>query len=170
MENKFRSMRRTKQYVPETECIEILKKADTDVLALIGDGDYPYAVPLNFVYDSGKIYFHSAMAGHKVDAAAKNEKASFCVIDKDKVVPEEYATHYRSIIIFGKIKIMEDEPAKRDAIEKLAIKYAPKDSAENRNYEIDDSMDHLCMLELSIEHMTGKEAMALAQERETAVK
>ena len=121
MENKFRSMRRTKQYVPETECIEILKKADTGVLALIGDGDYPYAVPLNFVYDSGKIYFHSAMAGHKVDAAAKNEKASFCVIDKDKVVPEEYATHYRSIIIFGKIKIMEDEPAKRDAIEKLAI-------------------------------------------------
>ena len=75
------------------------------VLALLGDNDYPYAVPISYVYDDGKVYFHSAKSGHKIDAIQRTAKASFCVIDEDLVVPEEYTTYFRSVIAFGRIRL-----------------------------------------------------------------
>ena len=50
------------------ECIEILINESRGVLALMGDEDYPYALPMSHVYVDGKIYFHGAMEGHKIDA------------------------------------------------------------------------------------------------------
>lgn len=82
------------------------------VLAVSGDDDYPYAVPLSYVYDGHKIYFHGAKAGHKLDSIVKNPKASFCVIDKDQIVPDEYTTYFRSVIVFGTIRILHDEAEK----------------------------------------------------------
>ena len=64
----FRKMRRFKQQLSEEECLEILKTAKRGVLAVLGDEGYPYAVPLDFVYEDGKIYFHCAKEGHKLDA------------------------------------------------------------------------------------------------------
>ena len=93
----FREMRRKKQELSRQEIADILHKGTSGVLALLGDNDYPYAVPISYVYDDGKIYFHSAKSGHKIDAIQRTEKASFCVIDKDLVVPEEYTTYNRSI-------------------------------------------------------------------------
>ena len=83
-------------------------------LALLGDNDYPYAVPISYVYHDGKLYFHSALAGHKVDAILKCDKASFCVIEKDDVQPEKYTTFFRSVIAFGRIHIIEDEGGTHD--------------------------------------------------------
>ncbi len=128
---------------------------------MLGDEDYPYAVPISYVYDNSKIYFHSAKTGHKTDAIKKYSKASFCVIDQDNVIPEEYTTYYRSVIAFGKVRIIEDEKEVRESIEKLAVKYHPKDSEENRNREIYRAWDSFSMIEFSIEHMTGKKAREL---------
>ena len=125
-------------------------------MALLGDNEYPYAVPISYVYDNSKVYFHGAKTGHKIDAMRKCSKASFCVISQDEVVPEEYTTYFRSVIIFGKIRILEDENEIREAIEKLAIKYRPTDSIENRKQEIAREWKPLCMMELSVEYMTGK--------------
>lgn len=136
------------------------------MLALLGDNDYPYAVPISYVYDDGKVYFHSAKSGHKIDAIQRTAKASFCVIDEDLVVPEEYTTYFRSVIAFGRIRIVEDDSEKRAAIEKLAIKYAPEDTAANRDYAISREWKPLCMLEMTIDHVTGKEAIELVKERE----
>ena len=124
----FREMRRRKQELSRQEVLDVLYNGTSGVLALLGDNDYPYAVPISYVYDDGKIYFHSAKSGHKIDAIQKTEKASFCVIDKDLVVPEEYTTYFRSVIAFGKIRVIEDDREKRAAIEKLAIKYALEDT------------------------------------------
>lgn len=157
----FREMRRKKQLLSADESIEILTNATSGVLALSGDNDYPYAVPLSYVYDDGKIYFHSAKSGHKLDALKRNNKASFCVIAQDEIVPEEYTTYFRSVIVFGTIHIIEDDKEKYDAIEKLAMKYAPEDSAENRKNAVQKDWQPLCMLEMTIEHMTGKEAIEL---------
>ena len=162
----FREMRRKKQVLSQKEVEDILHKGTSGVLALLGDNDYPYAVPISYVYDDGKIYFHSAKSGHKIDAIQRTEKASFCVIDEDLVVPEEYTTYFRSVIAFGRIRIVEDDSEKRAAIEKLAIKYAPEDTAANRDYAISREWKPLCMLEMTIDHVTGKEAIELVKEKE----
>ena len=157
----FREMRRKKQRLSKEECDRILYNGTSGVLALHGDDGYPYAVPVSYVYDGEKLLFHSAKNGHKIDAILKNAAASFCVIDQDQIVPEEYTTYFRSIIAFGKIRILEDDAEKRSAIEKLAVKYAPDDTAENRNNAIDREWKLLCMMEMEIEHLTGKQAIEM---------
>ena len=86
----FREMRRNGQELPLEECTAILNRGTSGVLALSGDDNYPYAVPVSYAYDGYKLYFHCAKSGHKIDAIRRNAKASFCVIDQDLVVPEEY--------------------------------------------------------------------------------
>ncbi|MDE7250986.1 MAG: pyridoxamine 5'-phosphate oxidase family protein [Lachnospiraceae bacterium] len=157
----FREMRRKKQILSEEETIELLNRGTSGVLALSGDDDYPYAVPISYVYCDSKLYFHGAKSGHKIDAIKKCDKASFCVIDKDDVVPEEYTTYFRSVIAFGKIRIMEDEAEMRKAVELLAQKYYPASSNEERSIAIDREWKPLCMIEFIIEHLSGKEAIEL---------
>lgn len=161
----FREMRRKKQLLSNEESIEILKNGTSGVLALLGDNGYPYAVPMSYVYDNSKIYFHSAKSGHKTDAMRTCGKASFCVIAQDEIHPEEYTTYFKSVIAFGKIRILEGENEKRQAIEKLAMKYHPNDDEANRNQEIAREWNPLCMIELSVEHMTGKEAIEIAKKK-----
>lgn len=163
----FREMRRKKQNLSSKECASILKKGTAGTLALLGDDGYPYAVPLNYFYDdnSEKIYFHCAMIGHKIDAIKNNAKASFCVIGQDVVVPEEFADYYKSVIVFGSIRIVEDEAEKITAVTKLTKKYCPDESDEGINKEIEKFRSSLCILEFSIEHTTGKQALGLAIKR-----
>lgn len=157
----FREMRRKKQLLSKQECVEILRKGTSGVLALSGDDGYPYAVPISYVYADSKLYFHGAKSGHKIDAIRRCDKASFCVVDQDAVVPEKYTTYFRSVIVFGKIRIMEDEVEMRNAIEALAKKYYPDGSEEGRASAIDREWKPLCMIELSIQHVSGKEAIEL---------
>ena len=128
----FREMRRKKQLLSSEEAAAILNRGTSGVLALLGDDGYPYAVPISYVYMDGKLYFHSAKSGHKLDAILQEEKASFCVIDQDRIVPEEYTTYFRSAIAFGRIRVLEEEGEKRNAIEALALKYAPDSTPEGR--------------------------------------
>lgn len=95
---RFRPLRRRKQALSAQLCEEILRRGTSGVLALAGDGGYPYAVPMSYAFDGGKLYFHCAREGHKLDAIRREPKASFCVIDRDTVVPEEYTTYFRSVI------------------------------------------------------------------------
>ena len=161
----FREMRRRKQALSPESCVEVLRKGTSGVLAVSGDDGYPYAVPLSYVYDDGRLFFHCAPSGHKLDAIAGNEKASFCVIDQDHVVPEEYTTYYRSVIAFGRARVLEDEGEKRAALEKLAERYSPRQE-EGRRAEIDKLFQQVCMVELAVEHMSGKEAIELVTEKE----
>ena len=158
-------MRRLRQQLTQEQCVEIMNRNTAGVLAVLGDGGYPYAVPLSYVYEDGKIFFHCAKSGHKLDAIMREEKASFCVVDQDQIVPEEYTTYFASVIAFGRVRVLESEQEIREAIEPLAKKYSPDASDEERRREIDGAMPRLCMLRLDIEHMTGKEAIELAMAR-----
>ena len=93
----FREMRRKRQQLSREESVAILQKSTSGTLALLGDDGYPYAVPMSYVYNEGKLYFHSALTGHKIDAIRKCDKASFCVIEQDDVQPEKYTTFFRSV-------------------------------------------------------------------------
>ena len=106
----FREMARKKQLISEEECIELLKKEPRGVLSVLGDDDYPYGMPLNHYYceEDGKIYFHGGKSGHKIDSIKKHNKASFCVYDQGFRNDGEWALTIRSVIVFGKIEIIDD--------------------------------------------------------------
>lgn len=159
----FRKMRRFNQLLSNEESINILNKNTSGVLAVYGDNGYPYAVPLSYLYYNNKIYFHCAKSGHKLDAIRNYNKVSFCVIDMDNVVPEEYTTYFRSVIVFGKAKILLNEEM-RKPIEMLAEKYSPDDEV-GRLKEIEQGFNHMSMIEISIEHLTGKESIELIKNK-----
>ena len=159
----FRELRRKRQALSRADCEAVLSRGTSGVLALAGDDGYPYAVPLSYLYEDGKLLFHCAKAGHKLDAVARCDKASFCVIDQDRVVPEEYTTYFRSVIAFGRIRVIGDDGERRAAVERLALKYHPGDTQENRNRYIDKEWAPLCMLEMTVEHLSGKQATELLQ-------
>lgn len=156
----FREMRRKKQALSTEESLAILNQGSSGVLAVTGDQGYPYAVPLSYVYDNNKIFFHCALSGHKLDAIAASNKVSFCVVGQDRVMPQEYTTYFRSVIIFGRARILEDPIEKRTALEILAAKYSPEQKT-GRLREIDRLLERTCTVEIVIEHITGKEAAEL---------
>ncbi len=158
----FRKMRRFKQQLTDDEVNIVLSRGKTGVLAVIGDEGYPYAVPINYVYAEGKIFMHSARSGHKIDAISSCDKASFCVIDADEVVPSDYSTNYRSVIAFGRVRILDDESQKMAAIRLLGDKYNPGHD-DALAAEIEHGFAHLHMIEFSIEHVTGKQSKELAR-------
>ncbi len=156
----FREMRRIKQSLSEAETIEILQSCTSGVLAVTGDNDYPYAVPLSYVYKDGKLFFHFAKAGHKLDSIARNDKVSFCVIKTDDVIQKTFTTHFRSAIVFGRARILTEDSEKKYALECLVEKYSPDYIAEGQN-EIESSWNRVSLAEVKIEHMTGKAAIEI---------
>lgn len=161
--NEFREMRRKRQQLSEEVSIGILRNSTSGTLALIGDNGYPYAVPLSYVYTSGKLYFHSALSGHKVDAIRNCDKASFCVINKDDIHPKEYTTYFQSVIAFGRIHIIDDEAEKLETARLLGNRFNPNDD-EGLRKELEKGLARMCMICFDIEHLTGKEAIELIQE------
>lgn len=157
----FREMRRGKQSLSEKECIALLQKATSGVLAVDGDDGYPYAVPMNYVYHDGRLLFHCAPTGHKLDAIARNEKVSFCVISQDEIVPEKFTSYFRSVIVFGKAHLITDENEKLNTLMLLAKHFSPA-HVPGREGDIQKALPALHMLALDIEHMTGKEGRDLA--------
>ena len=162
----IRTMRRSRQQLSQQECVEILQRATSGVLALNGDAGYNYAVPLSFAYVDGKIHFHCAKKGHKIDAIRRNPRVSFCVIDQDLVDPANLTTLFRSVISFGHARILEDPDEIRASARLLGMKYAP-DYPEKAEEEINQTFDRLCCVEITIDHMTGKEGIELTKMRNT---
>lgn len=189
----FRPLRRRRQELGYAACAEILERNTSGVLALAGDGGYPYAVPLSYAYvpaepvvsggdaplqyafpcgspapqdpPLGRLLFHSAREGHKIDAILCDGRASFCVVDQDRVVPEEFTTYFRSVIAFGRVRVIERDAEKRAAVELLSQRFAPEVPLERHEAEIDRFWQNLTMLELAVEHLSGKEAIELARNR-----
>ena len=152
----FRKMRRFKQELDKETCIEILKKEKRGVLAVHGDDDYPYAIPLDYYYEeeNGRIYFHGAGEGHKIDAIRRDPKVSFCVYEKGEPDEGGWFLYVRSVIVFGQIRIVEDEQQKIRYVRSLGRKYYPdKESVEE---EIRKDGARVTCLELIPDHMTGK--------------
>ncbi|HAL16588.1 MAG TPA: 5-nitroimidazole antibiotic resistance protein [Anaerolineaceae bacterium] len=156
----FREMRRKKQLLSKAETIEILQSCTSGVLAVTGDEDYPYAVPLSFAYKDGKLFFHFAKAGHKMDSIVRNNKVSFCVIQTDRVIQKTFTTHFRSAIVFGRARIITEDSEKKYALECLVEKYSPDYITEGQA-EIDRDWNRVCVAEVQIEHMSGKAAIEI---------
>ena len=147
-------MRRFKQQLTDDECLSILRREPRGVLSLCGDDGYPYGVPMNYVYDEGCLYFHCALSGHKLDALTACDKASFCVLDKGEKPDDDWAYYFNSVIVFGRITVVDDEAKKLDRLRKLGLKYFP--TAVEVDEDIRKNAARCHILCLKIEHMTGK--------------
>jgi nitroimidazol reductase NimA-like FMN-containing flavoprotein (pyridoxamine 5'-phosphate oxidase superfamily) len=159
-------MRRHRQQLEPAECQAILARHTSGVLALHGDDGYAYAVPVSHLYVPGenRLIFHSASTGHKVESIRRDPKVSFCVIDQDDVQPETYTTWFRSVIAFGQARVIEDPAEARRAIELFGEHYSPGDP-DGLSHYIDQQRRQLTVIELAIEHLTGKESRALTRQR-----
>lgn len=159
----FRDMRRKNQQMSEKEAIKVLSNSSYGVLGLIGDGGYPYTVPLNYIFCDGKVYFHCASEGHKIDSVKNDDRASFCVVEKDDVVPSMLATDFCSVILFGRVGFVSGDDEKRRVLLQFVEKFAPEFS-EYGYAEIEKLLDRVCILEFFIEHIRGKTALKSVQE------
>lgn len=148
--------------MPMEENIRILENGKVAVWAVSGDDNYPYAVPINYVYLDGNIYIHCAKQGHKLDAIIRNPKCSLCIIDKDDVVPEEFTSYFRSVIAFGSAMIIDDEAEKLHALNLLSEKYSP---GIDPTHEIDKLFKNVCIVRINLTEITGKEAIELVRMR-----
>ena len=156
----FRELKRKPQLLPRAESIAMLESCTSGVLAVLGDDEYPYAVPLSYAYEDGRLFFHCATSGHKLDAIARSDKVSFCVIATDDVRPDTFTTYFRSVIAFGKARVLTEDGEKRRALECLVRKYSP-DYVEEGRAEIEQDWDRTCTFEVAIEHVTGKAAIEI---------
>ena len=152
----FRNIVRTKQALPEEECIAILKKELRGVLSVLGDNDYPYGMPLNHYYndEDGRLYFHSGKSGHRIDAIRRHPKASFCVYDEGTRENGNWYLTFKSVIVFGRIEIIEDREKIYDIARKLSRKFTDDD--EYIENEVKNSGPGTLMFALVPEHITGK--------------
>ena len=152
----FREMVRQKQRLTKEECIALLKNEMRGVLSVQGDDGYPYGLPIDHWYneDDGKLYFHSGKTGHKIDALRRNEKVSFCVYDQGFRKDGEWALNIRSVIVFGRARIVEERERVIDITRRLSAKYTA--DAEYIEEEIRKYAAGTLLIEMEIEHMTGK--------------
>ena len=152
----FRKMRRFKQQISDAECIEILKNTKRGVLSLIGDDGYPYGIPIDHWYceADGKIYFHGAKEGHKIDAIKACDKASYCVYDEGYRKEGDWALNIKSVIIFGRITLVEDEEKAKEICTAITRKFT--DEEEYLQKELTNALPRVQCLEMAPEHMTGK--------------
>ena len=150
----FRELTRKKQQLSSEECREILNQELRGVLAVNGDGGYPYALPINYYFDeeSNNIYFHSGKSGHKMDSVANSDKVSFCVYDKGYHKDGHWSLNIRSVIVFGRIHTVNDWT------DELMVRFCERftDDTEYILSEIESFKSNTAVLCLEIENMTGK--------------
>ncbi|MBQ8830512.1 MAG: pyridoxamine 5'-phosphate oxidase family protein [Oscillospiraceae bacterium] len=152
----FRELTRTKTPLTEEECKDLLKTELRGVLSVMGDNDYPYGLPINFLYneETGKIYFHSGRTGYKLEAIQRNSKVSFCVYDKGFRKEGDWALNIKSVVAFGKIRIIDSREENDDIMRKLSYRFT--DDSKFIEFLISEHGDEVLCFEMTIEHMTGK--------------
>ena len=150
----FRDMRRKNRELPYEECIEILTNEPRGVLAVLGDYDYPYTVPMTHVFVDGKIYFHGAQTGHKNDAIKKHDKVSYCVMDKGVKAKDSWWYTFKSVVVFGKKRTLTDKDEKIEKLTYLGDKFFP--THEETVSEINRLLDKTEVFEITIDHISGK--------------
>ena len=124
----FRPMRRIKQQLGEAEAVEVLRNAKRGVLSVVGDDGWPYGIYMNPHYEDGKIYFHGAKDGHKIDALKRDARASFTVIDNGVKDEGGWALTFRSVVVFGHVEFVEDHAAAVEICRRLARRFNPSEA------------------------------------------
>ena len=156
------AQRDKRQVLSRERCDEILNKATSGVLCVLGEDEYPYGVPMSFAYKDDKLYFHCMPnKGHKWEAMKHHDKVSFTIIETDNIIADEYTSYFRSVICFGKVRFVEDEAEKFELHDLLVDKYSP-DFKEGVYEMFEKRIKWMGAFVVELEHVSGKEAIELA--------
>ena len=152
----FRELVRKHKQLPVEDCIHVLKTETRGVLSVQGEDGYPYGMPMNHFYnaDDGCIYFHCGKIGHRLDALEKNDKVSFCVYDHGELREDDWALYVKSVIIFGRMELIDDLCLIADITRKLSLKFIQDE--EHIRKEIEDAAHRTLLMKLVPEHVCGK--------------
>lgn len=152
----FRPIRRKKNEISDELAKDLLLKSKRGVFSVNGDDGYPYSIPVNYFYDeeNGRIYFHGAKVGHKVDALKKSDKVCFTVFGNESFKEDDWAPYVQSTVVFGRCHLIEDQTKAIELVRELATKYYPN------KYLIEEEIvaygNAVQMFEIVIEHLSGK--------------
>jgi hypothetical protein len=155
-------MRQAKREIRDGEAVEgILRECPVGRLATVGRDGYPVVKPLNFVYLDGRIYFHSAREGEKIEDMARDERVCFEVdslIELQKTAGDPCAAgcFYRSVIVKGKAQIVEGRDERLKALKGLMEKYQPEGGYGDFPEE---KLAITAVVRIDIVEMTGKERL-----------
>ena len=155
----FRAMRRSRQAMPQEECAAVLERGSHGVLALAGDGDYPYAVPISYVYTNRKLYFHCAKEGHKTDLLRHDSRVCITFVGADEpafVAPAMYTTYFQSAVVIGRASEVTDPEEKAQSLRALCRKLTPHDLGEGLEKAIEKSLSVTAVWRVSMDQVTGK--------------
>ncbi len=153
----FNELRRKEKLMPETAVLKILAEAEYGTLATMGQNGYPYATPLNYVFNEPEqlIYFHTAQTGHKIDNLDFIPRVSFSVVGCYKLLADKFDTEYDSVVVFGKAGKVVDAAERRKALLMLIEKYS-RDWREQGIEYIDKPGCPAAVYKIEIQHLTGK--------------
>ena len=153
----FRPIRRKDRVISQEAAETLLRQERRGVLAVYGDEEYPYAIPINFLYDEGhqRIYFHGAKSGHKVNAIQKCNKICFTVYGNETIKELTWAPYVQSVVVFGKCRLLDNDKTALEILKRLAMKYFPDEEIADR--EIGKYGNAVQLFEITIEHMTAKQ-------------
>ena len=153
----FRKVRKKANEISASLAKDLIKKSRRGILAVNGDNGYPYAIPINYLYEeeSQKIFFHGSKVGHKVDAIKKSDKVCFTVYGNEQIKEETWAPYVQSALVFGRCKLIEDEDRAMIVLKDFAMKYYPSESMVEE--EMKKAAKATQMFEITIEHISGKE-------------
>lgn len=138
------------------ECVQVLQKETRGVLSVLGEDDYPYGMPMNHWYneEDGKIYFHCGKQGHRFDALKKHDKVSFCVYEQGHRNEGEWAWNVKSVIVFGRMEILDDMEKIIAITTKLSRKFTTDEAYIQKEIEL--YAHETLLLQLTPEHICGK--------------
>ncbi|MCI9286336.1 MAG: 5-nitroimidazole antibiotic resistance protein [Muribaculaceae bacterium] len=157
-------MRRFKQQLAIDYAVKILDNCTNGILSLVDTDGAPYGVPISYVYDGhNHLYLHCAASGRKIGCIKADSRCSFCIVSQDSIVPEEFTTYFRSVIVTGKIKILTDSEEIRHGLILLSDKYCP---GIDPTKEIDTFINTVKVLRIDIDSITGKESIELVRQRQ----
>ena len=151
----FKPVRRKDRILSEELAHALLERGEYGVLSMHGANGYGYGIPISYVLEGEHLYFHGAPEGFKLESLALDDRVSFCVVGVTKVAPRQFSTAYESVIVFGRIASVTDEPERIHALRLLSAKYSPEYPALAEKY-INVSLHRTHILRLEIEHLSGK--------------
>ncbi|PKM85687.1 MAG: MFS transporter [Firmicutes bacterium HGW-Firmicutes-11] len=150
----FREVRRKDREITGEELDRILESAPYGYLSTAGADGYPYGVPISYVYDGTSVYFHCAVEGHKLDNIARSDKVSFCAVSDTEVLPDQFSTNYKSVVLFGRVRELTGEE-KEGALRRFLTKYSSEYMDAGMKY-IEAAKHKTRVFKIEVEHRSGK--------------